>query len=461
MEIQPSLDWSVVQSIVISLALGGLVGLERQSHHEPDEPIESIGVRTFSLASLLGALSVLATPAAPAVPYITGVGYLLLVIAFLFFEYRVFEYRDDQSTLPGITTQVSALIVYVIGALVPSQPVLASAIAVLVASILSIKDWTHRLVENLSEEEVVGTLKFLLISVVLLPILPSEPIDPRGLYNLQELWLLVVLISGISFLGYFAIRFLGRDRGIALTGALGGLASSTAVTLAMSHRADNHPDSRSIHLAAAFAILIASGIMTVRVIVLVFAVSADFASALWIPLVAMAVPGAAASGFLWYRMVHAQEAERGRRATPADEPEMAESGGEALEGGYDDDPEDDLEISNPFELAPALKFGLLFVFIIGGVHLAKQLFGSSGTYVAAFLSGLANMDAISVTIARMSEAGDVTDLVGVRSVVIGIVANSLSKAALSAIIGSRRLGLYVALGLLPTVLVGLAAVFLM
>ncbi len=458
MEIEPSLDWSVVQSIVISLALGGLIGLERQSHHEPGEPVDSIGVRTFALASLLGALSVLATPVSAAVPYVTGIGYLMLVIAFLFFEYRGFEYRD-RKTLPGITTQVSALIVYVIGVLVPSRPVLAAAIAVLVASVLSIKDWTHRLVENLSENEVIGTLKFLLISVVLLPILPSEAVDPWELYNLQELWLLVVLISGISFLGYFAIRFLGRDRGIALTGALGGLASSTAVTLAMSHRAERHPDARSVNLAAAFAVLIASGIMTVRVVVLVFAVNADFAGALWVPLVAMAVPGGIAAGILWYRMIHVQEDERRRAASPVEAPDMAEPEGQSLE--EESEVEEELEISNPFELAPALKFGLLFAFIIGGVHVAKHSFGNYGTYVAAFLSGLANMDAISVTIARMSEAGDITNRIGVQSVVIGIVANSLSKAALSAVVGSRRLGMYVALGLLPTVLVGLGAVFLL
>jgi len=191
-----------------------------------------------------------------------------------------------------------------------------------------------------------------------------------------------------------------------------------------------------VHLAAAFAILIASGIMTVRVVVLVFAVSAGFASDLWIPLVAMAVPGAAASGFFWYKISKTGGGERTKHAS--DSLAVAESeGGEEIES-LDEEAEDELEISNPFELAPALKFGLMFAVIIGGVHLAKQFFGNSGTYVAAFLSGLANMDAISVTIARMAESGDITNLIGVRGVVIGIVANSLSKAVLSAVVGSAR-----------------------
>lgn len=155
MEIAPLLDWSFVQS----LALGGIVGLERQSHYDPSHGTEPIGVRTFSLASLLGTISVLAAVA-----------------------------------------------------------------GVLVVGVLSVKEWTHRLVENLSDEEVEGTVKFLLISVVVLPILPAEPVDPWGIYHPQEIWFLVVLISGISFVGYFAIPFFGRDRGIALTGALGAMA---------------------------------------------------------------------------------------------------------------------------------------------------------------------------------------------------------------------------------------------
>ncbi|MFB6375043.1 MAG: MgtC/SapB family protein [Bradymonadaceae bacterium] len=449
MEFETTLDWQLVQSIMIALALGGLIGLERQSHHDAENPIESVGLRTFALAALLGCLSVLAAPISPAVPYIAGIGYLLLVVAFLYFEFRTRE------TTPGITTQVSALLVYVIGAIVPSEPVLASVIAVLVASILSVKDWTHRLVKNLSEEEVLGTMKFLLVSVVLLPILPSEPIDPWDIYNLQEIWLLVVLVSGISFAGYFAIRFFGRDRGIALTGALGGLASSTAVTLAMAQRVKAADDNRSVVTAAAFAILIASGIMTVRVVFLVLAVNATFATVLWLPLGAMAVPGILVAWYFWSRIADGDPEE-----PEAANGELEDRGEESKQSAFDD-ADDDLEISNPFELSPALKFGLLFMVIIGGVELAHQAFENSGTYVASLLSGLANMDAISVTLARMVESGDVTDLIGARGVVIAVIANSFSKAAMATMLGSKRLGAYVVAGLLPTAAVGGAVVYWM
>jgi len=440
-----SLDWHIVIKILVSLALGGLIGMERQSHYDPEGELESLGLRTFSLAALLGCLSVLAAPFSSAIPFVLGGGYLCLVLAYLYFEQR------DRETTPGVTTQVAALLVYVIGALVaantpgeePNYMLMGAVLAVLVTSVLSIKDWTHRLVGSLSDEEVLGTIKFLLISVVLLPILPGEPVDPWDIYNPQELWVLVVLISGISFAGYFAIRWFGRERGIALTGALGGLASSTAVTLAMCQRVQNAEADRGVHIAAAFAILVASGIMTLRVLVLVFAVSVLLAEWLWMPMGAMATPGLIAAGVFWWMI---------------EEPDES-----VPDGGQEDETsgDDELEIDNPFELAPALKFGLLFAVIIGVVHVAETAFGSSWTYLAAFLSGLANMDAISVTMARMTESESIASVVATRGVVIAIVANSLSKAVMAAGFGSLRLGAYVAAGLVPTIGVGLWAVFLL
>ncbi len=479
-----TLDWTLIRSVLISLALGALIGMERQSRHDPDRPMEVLGVRTFSLASLLGTVSVIAAGHAPAIPWVTGAGYLLLILAFLVFEER------SRETQPGITTEVSALLVYIIGAVVPSEPIFAAVVAVLVATILSIKDWTHRLVENLTDDEVLGTMKFLLVSVVLLPILPNEPVDPWDLYNLQELWFLVVLISGISFAGYFAIRILGRDRGIALTGALGGLASSTAVTLAMAHRVRASGGQRSVELAAAFAILIASGILSIRLLVIVFAVSPDLAIDLIAPLVAMAIPGLAVAAYFWWRI----SKDRGASTSEApDEPSGASSEqqpGEqtdvdqdapidttsapseqhALDDEVDDEDDvedpaapdrDAIEMDNPFELSPALKFGLLFVAIIGVVKLAKDLMGDAGVHVAAFVSGLANMDAISVTMARMVDAGDSAVAVGVTAIVIGVIANSLSKSVLALAVGSRRLCFFVLGGMLPMMLTGIGYILLL
>ncbi|MFG0314241.1 MAG: MgtC/SapB family protein, partial [Phycisphaerales bacterium] len=297
MEVATSLDWELVQYILISLGLGAVIGLERQSHYSEASEREAIGVRTFSLASLLGTVSAIGSQSGfPGMVYITGVGYFLMIIAYLVFQYR------QRDTIPGITTEVASLIVFVLGVLVPFNSLLAAAVGVIVAAILSVKRYTHLLVDKLSQEEVLATMKFLLVLVVVLPILPDEGMGPGDIYNPREIGYLVVLISGISFLGYFAIRFLGRRRGISLTGILGGLASSTAVTLAMSHRVSNAGDDRTMRLAAAFAILLANAIMSVRVTVVVAAVNPELIRMLIIPVVAMAVPGSMVAGFLWHKM---------------------------------------------------------------------------------------------------------------------------------------------------------------
>jgi uncharacterized membrane protein (DUF4010 family) len=427
-----TLDWQLVQHILISLGLGAVIGLERQSHYVEESEREAIGVRTFALASLLGTVSAIASQEGfPGLVYIAGVGYFLIIIAYLVFEYR------QRNAIPGITTEVAALLVFVLGALVPFNPLFAAALGVIVAAILSVKRHTHLLVDKLSQEEILATMKFLLVLVVLLPILPDAPMGPEGIYNPRELGYLVVLISGISFVGYFAIRFMGTHRGISVTGAVGGLASSTAVTLAMCQRVSEADDDAGVRLAATFAILIANAIMSVRVTVEVAAVNSEVLEMLLIPIVAMAVPGSVVAGLLWWQL---------SRRAKEDEPDLAE-----------EDAEEELDISNPFRLGPALKFGLLFVVIIGAVHLAQVYFGDSGTYVAALISGLADADAISIAMARMAAADDVTMATATRAIVIAILANSFVKAGISAFLGSRKLGMYVAAGLLPMLIAGVLA----
>lgn len=423
-----ALPWQLITDILISLGIGAVIGLERQSHQEDITDRESLGVRTFSLASLLGTVSVHASDQFPGVVYLAGGGYILLVCLLLYFEFR------HRQRLPGITTQVSAILVLVFGILVPSNSTLAAVLAVIVAGILSVKTFTHRFVENLTEVEILSTLKFLLITVVLLPVLPNQPIDPWGIYNPRELWILVVLISGISFVGYFALRYFGKGRGIAYTGALGGLASSTAVTLSMCQRVSANEDDRVMELAATFAILIANAIMSIRVTFLVAAVHWSLIGMLWLPIVAMAIPGVLVAAWVMYYLI--QERDNG-----------------------DGEQEPELEMDNPFQLGPALKFALLFVLIIGGVQIANQYYGPEGTYVAAFLSGLADADAVSLDMARRASDGSIGALISTRVIVIAILSNSLVKAGISGVLGSRQLGVNVFLGLLPMIVVGIAVSF--
>ncbi|MBA2664019.1 MAG: MgtC/SapB family protein [Bradymonadaceae bacterium] len=449
MDVNITLEWHLIQSIATSLALGAIVGLERQSHGDVAEH-ESMGVRTFALVSLLGTLAVLAHDVAPALTWIAGMGFLLLIGTFLVSELRA----SNRKT--GITTEVAALLVFLLGALVPVQPVLSASIAVIVALILSIKTFTHRWVGRLTQREIFDTLKFLLVTVVLLPLLPNHPVDPWQIYNPRELWFLVVLISGISFLGYFAMRFLGSQRGILVTGLIGGLASSTAVTLAMAQQMRDERGSRRVLFGASFAILIANAIMIGRVGIEVAVINPRLLVELWLPLLAMAVGGLGSALWLWTKL--AAEV----RSAVSDDAGVAIAT-DALDA--DDAPrpplpgEDDshVHLKNPFRLVPAIKFGLVFVVIIALVHIAQGYLGSMGTYVAALISGLADVDAIALALARMQNVGEITSQVAGRSIVIAVLANSFVKAALSALLGTARLGALVAMAMIPTLVLGMVA----
>ncbi len=461
MEATP-LDWTLIRSVVISLALGGLIGLERQSHREPESPFGSVGVRTFALAALMGTVAVLAEDVLSGLVYVVGFGYVGLLVAFFWHERRATEHEV------GITTQVSAMVVFLIGVLVPSNPFFAASLAVIVAAVLSLKRYTSRFVQLLTPAEIISTMKFLLVTVVLLPLLPNQPVDPWGIYNPREIWLLVVLISGISFLAYFAIRFMGARRGLALTGILGGMASSTAVTLAMARQVRRYPDSRTILLSAAFAIMLATAFMFVRVTVAVGVINLSLIGSLWIPFVAMAIPGSLIAGGMWLVLARYMAGKATKDKQELLSTEIGEEADRSAAASDDEEDEDttkseepQLQVRNPFELVPALKFAVLLMVIIGVANFLQEMYGGGAIYVAAVFGGLAETNAISLAVARMENVGELTASVATQSIIIAILANSLVKAGLATAIGSRRLGLYISLGLLPIFAVGLTVAFLL
>ncbi len=448
MELESILDWQLFRMVIISLAIGAIVGLERQSHHDPASGIAGMGMRTFALSSLLGTLSVVAQDVIPALPYITGIGFVLLMLAFFWLE------RHRMSHGVGITTQVSALLVFVLGAMTPDFPLFAAGIAVIVASILSIKRATHRLVNLLTPEEILATMKLLLVTVVFLPLLPNEPVDPWGIYNPREIWLLVVLINGIGFLAYFAIRFLGTGRGLILTGVLGGMASSTAVTLAMSRQVRRSADSPKILISAALAIFIASAFMFVRVTITVGLVNASLLRTLWIPFLIMAIPGICVVSFTWYRL-----RKKFPRIPPGEATPIETTPAPAVDPA--ENHREPLELENPFELVPALKLTAIFIVIIGVANILQRAYGDSAIYITAFFGGMAENNAISLTLARMASNNLLSAPVATQGIVIAIISNSIVKSSLTLVVGTKKLARYVALGLLPILLAGLLSILIL
>ena len=242
---------------------------------------------------------------------------------------------------------------------------------------------------------------------------------------------------------------MGKRQGIALTGALGGLASSTAVTLSMAGRVKAADDNPEVRVPAIFAIVIANAITPIRLLLAVAVVNLAVASALVLPLLAICAPSVIIAAIVWPRMSRAASEEAGQ--SDGSLQKSAESTGD---DEREDETSESLGITNPFRLVPAIKFGLVFILIIGLVHLARTFFGQSGTYIASFLSGFTGVNAISIALARMQESGEATMLIVNRAIILAVLANALAKITLCATLGSKKLGLHVALALLPTFVVG-------
>jgi uncharacterized membrane protein (DUF4010 family) len=409
----------------VALVLGLFMGLQREYAYrdEAGEAGELIaGARTFPIIALLGAASALgAQELGNAWPFGTTVIAVGILLA-------VGHYLQAHEWDTGLTTEMAALVAFFTGALcVWGYLRLGAALGVGTAVLLSLKVQTHTLARTLDREDVFATLKFAVITVIVLPLLPQQgygpsPFDVLVPYNV---WLMVVLISGISFLGYVLIKVVGPRRGVGLTGILGGLASSTAVTLSVAERSR---DSRGLDRPFALAVMLAWAIMFVRVIVEVAVINPPLLTTVWAPIVGVCVICLAYCGYLYgVQPPDGQE-----------EPQM---------------------VRNPFRLVPAITFGVLYAVILVVSNWAQAYFGDAGVYLSSVVAGLADVDAITLSMARLHEGGDLGAVTATRAIVIAAAANTVLKGGIVALTGTRGLRRAVVPGLL--LIVGASAVALL
>jgi uncharacterized membrane protein (DUF4010 family) len=307
-----------------------------------------------------------------------------------------------------MTTEVAAILTVLAGALCYwNQVALAVAIGVVTTVLLSLKLELHGFVARITREDMIAVLKFAIITAIVLPLLPNRNYGPPPLdvLNPYKIWLMVVLISGISFLGYVLFKLLGTSRGIGLTGLLGGLASSTATTLSFSQRSQ-----KSGRLAKPFAlaITIAWTVMFIRVMIEVGALHVPLLEIVWLPLVAAGVAGLVYGAYLY------------------------------LAPRADDD-EEDVNISNPFELRPAITFGLLYGVILVVARAAQVYFGDTGVYLSSIVSGLADVDAITLSMTELSRSGNLALPTAARAIVLAVMANTVVKSGIVIFSGSSTL----------------------
>jgi uncharacterized membrane protein (DUF4010 family) len=262
------------------------------------------------------------------------------------------------------------------------------------------------------------------VALVILPLLPNSPIDPFGVLNPRNIWLMVVLVSLIGYVGYFMIRIFGAEKGLSITGALGGLVSSTAVATTMAAEARAH---REVVPSAVFAVTIASCTMFPRILLEVFVVNRDLFVPLLLPMASMTGVGVAMA-LLLYR----------KRETI----------------------ETKVELSDPFRLSPALKFGAFFAFVLLVSKLASIGFGDAGTYAASLVAGLADVDAITLSLATLAKTPQLDETVAVAAITLAAITNTLVKLVITFILGSKEFGLRVAVIFVPMIAAGLVAILL-
>jgi len=403
----------------VALAIGFLIGFEREHTHTAEQREHSFaGARTFSLVALAGALAgliddgfVLPAVALAAIAGLTGAAYWSVA-------------RDRPGS--GGTTEIALFVTFLLGlAAVRDYAVPAAIGGVAVAIILSIKESVQRWAQSLSEDELHAALRFLAISIIILPILPNEGYGPYDALNPREIWLMVVFISGLSFLGYWLIKSVGEDKGFLLTGVAGGLASSTATTLSLARFAKEGANPAR----AAAGIIAANVVMVVRVGFLLAAVARDVLTALAPALAAAGVVGAAAALLIWRR-------EKNAEATPKP-----------------------LQLGNPMELKPAFIFAALLAAITLASRFGADQFGDSGLLVVALVSGLADVDAMTLTAGRQAGVGDITAATAGAAVLAAVFSNTAVKAAMTWSIGGAAAGRFVALSVAAMIAAG-AVVFL-
>ncbi|MBN2416390.1 MgtC/SapB family protein [bacterium] len=389
----------LLEQLAVSLGLGLLVGFQREWSPGKKEA----GIRTFALITLFGTLT--ARLSLEFGGWMIAAGLLSLGAITLTARYQRITYSPNARDF-GVTTEVAALVMYGVGAvLVIESMSLGVIIGGIVTVLLQWKSTLHNLVRRIGEQDIRAIIQLILIWLIILPVLPNRSLGPYQVLNPHEIWLMVVLIVGLSLGGYIAYKFFGAKTGTLLAGIFGGLVSSTATTVTFSKhsRARSGPCS-----TCSTVIMIASTIVFVRVVIEIGIVAPDVLPTVIAPIAALVAVMVLIAVWLL-----AQSRRETETVT-------------AVEG-------------NPAELKTAVIFGLLYAVVLLGVAAAKAHLGNKGLYIVSAISGLTDADAITLSTAKMINAGRVTVDTGWRMIMLGTLCNIVFKGGIVAVVGSPRL----------------------
>lgn len=406
----------LILKFLISFAIGALIGTERERKQSKIK--EFAGIRTFMLIAVFGTSSAFLSTFYPNFLIIAFLG--LAAVVSLSYIPSIKETGDI-----GITTEVVALLTFILGALCFTDEGLqiVPILAIIITTLLAFKPYLHTFAQKISQKEIINTLKFLIVAFVILPLLPNETIGPLGVFNPYQIWLMVVFISGISFAGYILMKFIGAERGISATGIIGGLVSSTAVTTAMAARVK---ESDFVIRAAVFATVVASSMMFLRVLFEVSVINPGLISLLAAPMLSMGILGIVL-GFLAWKTTKIR------------------------------DVGEDLKLKNPFSLKPALIFGLLFLAILFISEIANIYFGSRGIYITSIISGVADVDAITISMAILAR-DTISNEVAVTAITLAAISNTVVKFFIAMFFGTRKFGYLIGVIFALIISIGIIAI---
>ena len=406
------LDINLFYRLAAAIGIGLIIGLQREHTYTDQSDRHPAGVRSFTLVGLAGAVtSMLSGLMGGPAPFVTGfvVMGLLLVASHISFAIA-HRPQDGQPAVgsDGITTSLAVLVVYLLGALSWYGRLLEACVGMVVLLLLlNAKKPLHDFANKISTEDIIATVKFAVITLMVLPFLPDRAFGPPGIevLNPHTIWLFVVFISGIGFVSYVLIKIIGPGKGIWLTGLFGGLASSTALTLNMAARSkenESYADDFTMSIVLSWAVMFA------RLYLICIFLEPKLAPVLAVPLLVPVIP---TLGYALFLKIKA-----GREHT-----------------------EKSSNFSNPFRLLPAIKFGLVFTAVMFIANAVRVYLGSGALLACSFLGGAAEMDAVAFSLIDMSVKATLENRELVLSLLLASIANTLTKGALVFFLGSKAM----------------------
>lgn len=394
------MNYDNLTTLGIAFGLGLLVGIQRETPKN-----DMAGVRTFTIITILGVTAGFLTRAYDN-PFILPV--LGLSVAALMMIANVIKSRNTNAEDVGQTTEVAALLMFAVGAyLVVGDQIIGVVIGTSIAILLHIKERLHGFIENLKPKDLSAIMTLAGIALVVLPILPDKNFGPYDVINPRNIWLMITLIVGISVFGYFIYKLFGKKVGIISNGILGGLISSTATTVSYARKT---ADAADISKLAVFVITTASTVSFIRILLEVGIVIPNHLNVIAMPIGAVIIIMALTCVVLYYVI------------------NKDKSAGEEMP-----------EPENPAQFKSALIFGLLYGFILLAVAFTKEKFGNNALYIVAILSGLTDVDAITLSLSQLIKEGSLKATFGWKLILLAGLSNMMFKGIMAIVLGAKQL----------------------